>query len=1320
MTRVVVHRPARIPPPAVPADPLVLPPPPAAGREEAGGTPWAQYALPVVGSLGSLLFVVSNPRPLFIAGGLLFALSSVVSGVAMGLTQRRGQRRRVETARERYLAHLAEIRARARETARRQHAAAAWSHPAPDALWSLAGSRARLWERRPGDGDFLRLRAGVGPRPLATPLQLQDGDGLADTEPVATDAARRLVAAHGRVGGQPVLADLEDARVVTVVGPREPGRALTRALLCQLAAFHAPDDVRLALCAAGGWDWCKWLPHLRPGAAGDVEPPPAVVDDVAGLEALIDHEARAQRGAGESRGLPGGGRQEEAPPRARLVVVVDGVALRAETVARLHRPAVRGTTVIALVDARDREPPRVDLRLRVGDEGGLRVERGADVVGQGRADLPGPATCEALARRLAPLRASPETGRRALAGEVGLLELLGVTDASAIVPGAVWRPRALRDVLRVPVGLSAQGEPLALDLKEPALGGDGPHGIVIGATGSGKSELLRTLVASLAVTHPPDVLSFVLVDFKGGAAFAGLAELPHVAGVITNLADDLALVDRMREALMGEVRRRQRLLRAAGNLASLREHHRRRAAGADLEPLPYLLLIVDEFSELLSARPDFVELFTAVGRLGRSLGVHLLLSSQQLDEGRLRGVEGHLSYRIALRTFGASESRAVIDTPDAYDLPRLPGSGYLKVGTTVYTRFRAALVSQPYEAPAPAPDPVPQARPFSAADAGAAPAAASGPGAVEERPLGPSVLDVVVERLGAASAPRTHQVWLPPLAPAVPLDRLLGPLARDPDRGLAAAGWPDRGRLRVPLGLVDEPAAQAQDVLAADFAGAGGHLAIVGAPQSGKSTLLRTLVAAFALTHTPLEAQFYCVDYGGGGLAALERLPHVGGVGGRQEPDRVRRTVAQVAALLDERDRRFLALGIDSVSAMRELRAAAGGGDAGLADVFLCVDNWPALRAESDEIDGVVQDLVARGPGCGVHVVLTANRWMEIRPALLDNIGTRLELRLNDPMDSLVDRRAAANVPASAPGRGLTGDGLHFQAALPRVDGGLGRTDLQRGVEELAARVDAAWAGPAAAPVRTLPARVLFTDLPAPGSDPEPGVPVGIGETDMGPVYLDLRGGDPHLLVFGDGGAGKTSLLLTYLLGLTARRGPGQARVLLVDFRRTLLGAVPGASLFGYAGGAAAAGELARELAALLAGRLPPADLTLEELRRRSWWSGPEITVVVDDYDLVAGGADNPLTHLGEYLAQARDVGLHVIVARRVGGLSRAMFEPSLMAIRELNTPGILLSGDPQEGPLLGDYRAAPLPPGRGILVRRGAATLVQAACVPAAVGAAV
>lgn len=233
-------------------------------------------------------------------------------------------------------------------------------------------------------------------------------------------------------------------------------------------------------------------------------------------------------------------------------------------------------------------------------------------------------------------------------------------------------------MLRAPIGVDGDGQTVVLDIKESAQGGSGPHGLIVGATGSGKSELLRTLVTGLALTHSPELLSFVLIDFKGGAAFAPLQGLPHVSGLITNLADDAAMIDRVLAALMGEQQRRQRILRDAGNVDTVREYQIRRAAGAaapdgtPLEPLPTLLIVVDEFGELLSGRPEFAELFVQIGRVGRSLGMHLLMATQRLEEGKLRGLDSHLSYRICLRTFSAAESRTVIGTTDAYKLPRSP------------------------------------------------------------------------------------------------------------------------------------------------------------------------------------------------------------------------------------------------------------------------------------------------------------------------------------------------------------------------------------------------------------------------------------------------------------------------------------------------------------------------------------------------------------------------------------------------------------------------------------------------------------------------
>jgi DNA segregation ATPase FtsK/SpoIIIE, S-DNA-T family len=1313
MSTVVVHRPARIPPPWMPTAPIAVIPPPAVQRDETGALAWMQYTLPAAGSLGALVFIIVQPRAIYIAGGLLFAFSAIAVGVLMGIQQRRSQHSRNDRARARYLVYLADIRRQARAAAAAQRAATTWRHPAPEALWQLASTPARLWERRPGDADFLCLRAGRGEQPLLPGLVQNEADALAELEPASAVAVQRLVEAHSTVPGLPIALDLMAGQVVSVVAAPETGRGVARAMVCQLAALHSPDEARLSVCtspeAQPAWEWCKWLPHLRQGAPGDVEAPLPVLFDETDLQTLIEEEVLARRRLTEAGRIfyqPGQTERPADAGRPALVVVVDRVKPAGDTIALLNAEDARGICLITLSESRHQEPPRVDLRVTVDPAGALEVQTAgstslsgaaASIVGRGQADLPGIPTCEAFARRLAPLRPASDTGRQALATELGLLPLLGVADIGAIDPTTLWGSRTEAGLLAVPIGLTSDGQPLVLDLKEPAFGGHGPHGIVIGATGSGKSELLRTLVTALALTHSPDALAMILTDFKGGATFAGLAPLPHVAGMITNLADDLALVDRMRDAMFGEIQRRQEMLNAAGNLASLRDYQRHRLKRPDLPPLPHLLVIVDEFSELLTAKPDFIDLFVAIGRVGRSLGIHLLLASQQLDEGRLRGLEGHLSYRIALRTFNALESQVVIDTADAYHLPRLAGSGYLKVGTEVYTRFRAAFVSEPHRTPEARGGADTSARRFSLIDvavARRAPAAGSAIGEAQ----GTATLDVVAGRLERA-APKAHQVWLPPLDAKIGLAEVAGPAQ-------------PTGELQVPIGILDLPAMQTKTPLILDLAQAG-NLVVVGAPQTGKSTLLRTLLLSTALNHTPHQAQFYCLDLGGGSLGALANLPHSGGISDRADRERTRAMVRQVWGLLRQREHSFHALGIDSPAALRRARSTAAPDDPlAMADVFLCIDNWAAFRADFDDLEDSVQEIAAQGPGFGIHVIVTANRWLELRPALLDNIGGRLELRLNDPLESLVDRQRAANL-AGMPGRGLTADGFQFQVALPSLDQRVSMDNLQRGVEDLARQIASGWHGASAPAVRMLPARLYFSDLPAPGLG-GPGVPIGLGETNLQPVFLDLPGGDPHLLVFGESGSGKTCFLRTYLLGLIARMGPSQAQALLIDYRRTLLGDVGPDYLMAYAGSAAAAIEQVGQLEKLLAERFAPADVTVEQLSDRSWWMGPEIYVVVDDYDLVTAGAEHPLLPLIPLLGQARDLGFHVLLSRRCGGASRAMFEPFLMALKEMTAQGLLLSGDPQEGPLIGDERASPQPPGRGLFVRRSQRELVQVALTPA------
>jgi S-DNA-T family DNA segregation ATPase FtsK/SpoIIIE len=948
---------------------------------------------------------------------------------------------------------------------------------------------------------------------------------------------------------------------------------------------------------------------------------------------------------------------------------------------------------------------------------------------------------EALARQLAPLRASSgvDEGEPLLA-DLEFTDLLDLGDADGIEVARTWRPRARADRLRVPIGVGEDGTPVLLDLKEAAQEGMGPHGLCVGATGSGKSELLRTLVLGLAVTHSSRTLNFVLADFKGGATFAGMAQLPHVAAVITNLADDLSLVDRMGDSIRGELNRRQELLRDAGNYANVHDYERARAAGATgadgaaLRPVPSLVLVIDEFSELLSAMPDFIEMFVQIGRIGRSLGVHLLLASQRLEEGRLRGLETYLSYRVGLRTFSTAESRAALGVPDAYRLPNVPGSGYLKYGTDELVRFKAAYVSGPYreagarEAAGAAAGAVPAERgavlftagPVEAryADAGAALAVPGARGAADGAPAGAvradsvlagpvqadsvqadsvlsdSVLDVIVRRL-EGQGPEAHRVWLPPLESPPSLD------------ALTASGRAER--LSVPLGLVDKPYEQRRDTLWRDFSGAAGHMQIVGGPQSGKSTLLRTLVAAFALTHSPQEVQFYGLDFGGGGLSAVAGLPHVGAVASRLDPEKVRRTVAEVYGVLAQREEYFRTAGVDSVATYRAMRASGEipAAEQPWGDVFLLIDGWGGFRTEYEALESVVADIAGRGLGYGVHVVLTASRAMEVRAQLKDLLMNRLELRLGDVMDSELDRKAAAQVPAGVPGRGLTSEKLHFMGAVPRADGVGSGAGLPEGTAALVREASVRW--PFRAPqVRLLPTELVAGELPPGGSRPAEGVAFGIDEDRLEPVFVDFER-DPFFLVFGEGESGKTNLLRLLIGQLSERYAGEECKFFVIDNRRGLLDVTPTTHLAEYVPMSHAMEHHVEALVELMRRRTPSADVTARELRERSWWQGPTVFVVVDDYDLVSTSSGNPLAPLTELLPFARDVGVRFVVARNTAGASRAAYEPFVQRMVELGAQGVVLSGDPGEGDVFGGVRPRPMPAGRGVVVsRRRVASLVQ------------
>ncbi|MFF8387521.1 type VII secretion protein EccCa [Streptomyces kanasensis] len=1320
MSQIVVKRPPRVLPSEVPSTQVQVQPPPELPRGQQEGA--LMQILPMLGMGGSVVFFFMTPNPIMRIMGMVMIASTLGMGIAMLVRYRRGTQGQLADLRRDYLTYLNQTRRAVLRTARIQRDAQFYLHPSPEQLWALVAEGSRVWERRVGDDDFGQVRVGLGSQQLATPLVPPETAPVDDLEPLTAGAMRRFLTTHGTLDGLPMAVSLRAFYHVTVSGEQESVRAAARAMVGSLASLHSPEDLVVAVAtgqdAAAQWEWAKWLPHVQARGAVDgagtrrlITTDPTDLQDL--LAGLLEGRPRFHGGDNPLLDQP------------HLVVVLDGQTV--PPMSPLAAPeGLQGVTIIEVVRG-EGAGARGQLSVVV-HPGELRLESGHGHVYEGTPDGLSLEAAEALARQMAPLRvASGGDDDEPLLANLEFTDLLNLGDAASVDVSRTWRPRSQSERLRVPIGVGEDGSPVMLDLKEAAQEGMGPHGLCVGATGSGKSELLRTLVLGLAVTHSSETLNFVLADFKGGATFAGMSQMPHVAAVITNLADDLTLVDRMGDSIRGELNRRQEMLRDAGNYANIHDYEKARAAGAALQPIPSLVLVIDEFSELLTAKPDFIEMFVQIGRIGRSLGVHLLLASQRLEEGRLRGLETYLSYRVGLRTFSTAESRAAIGVPDAYHLPNVPGSGYLKYGTDEMVRFKAAYVSGVYrsgtQALADSGGPLPVDRrpvPFTAAPVPiryvqpSARAVRPEGGRVEDEALADSVLDVIVRRLEGRGV-EAHQVWLPPLDNPPPLDELLPGLSEVPGRGLTQPGFEGAGRLVVPLGVVDKPFEQRRDTLYRDFSGAAGHMQIVGGPQSGKSTLLRTLVSAFALTHTPQEVQFYGLDFGGGGLSSVAGLPHVGGVASRLDPERVRRTVAEVYGILSRREEYFRASGIDSIGTYRRLRARGDISvtDQPFGDVFLVIDGWGSFRTDYEGLEHLVMDIAARGLGYGIHLVLTASRSMEVRANLKDHLMNRLELRLGDPMDSELDRRVAQNVPAGVPGRGLTPEKLHFMAAVPRIDSINSDSDLSEATAAMAQEVSRHWTLPGAPAVRLLPRELPAQNLPAGFAQPERGVAFAIDENNLAPVFVNFEK-DPFFLVFGESESGKTNLLRLLIKQLSERYDGDSCKLFVIDNRRALLDATPATHLAEYVPMSNNMDHHVEALSGLMRRRTPSEDVTAQQLRDRSWWQGPSVYVVVDDYDLVSTSSGNPLAALTELLPFARDVGVRFIIARNSAGASRSSYEPFMQRMMELGAQGVLLSGDPHEGEVLGGVRPRPMPPGRGVFVSRQRGNpLVQTGLMP-------
>ncbi|MDI3313397.1 MAG: type VII secretion protein EccCa [Mycobacterium sp.] len=1294
MSRLIFEARRRLPPPPVRKGTIVIEAPPQLPRVIPPSL--LRRALPfliVMLIVGMVIALVAtgirliSPQTLFFPFVLLLAATALYRG---GANKTRTEE--IDAERADYLRYLSVVRDNVRAQAAAQRAAAEWSHPDPVDLAAVPGTR-RQWERDPHDDDFLVVRAGRHAQPLDGALRVNDTADEIDLEPVCHSALRALLDTHRLVRDIPTGIDLTKVSRITVLGEPEEVRAALRAWIAQAVTWHDPTVLGVALAAPGlenpEWAWLKWLPHADiPGQFDGVGPARYLstsLEDLAALlgPALADRPAFAAGSAGALR---------------HLLIVVDDPDCDVNA-----SPLAAGWAGVTVVHRSGTPPHREQYSdperpiLRIAHGAIDRWQTGGWQRYLDAADRLSAEEASHLARRLSRWDSNPtHLGLRSAATRGATFgALMGIPDVSQLDVPALWAPRPREQELRVPIGVTANGEPLIFDLKDEAEGGMGPHGLMIGMTGSGKSQMLMSILLSLLTTHSAERLIVIYADFKGEAGADSFRNFPQVVAVISNMAEKKSLAERFADTLRGEVARREALLREAGRRVqgsafnSVTEYENAIAAGHDLPPIPTLFVVADEFSLMLADYPEYAELFDYVARKGRSSRIHILFASQTLDVGRIKDIDKNTSYRIGLKVASPAVSRQIIGVEDAYHIEagkEHKGEGFLvpAPGATPI-KFRSTYVDGIYDPPRATKNVVvhsiPEPKLFTAGPV--EPDQHTLVVGEEDEPASPprKLIATIGDQL-ARYGPRAPQLWLPPLDEPIPLSAVL-----------ARADVGER-QWRWPLGEIDKPFEMRRDPLVFDATTAAGNMVIHGGPKSGKSAALQTFILSAANLHSPRDVTFYCLDYGGGQLQALRDLAHVGSVASPLEPERIRRTFGELEQLLHSRQRR---------EAFRDRRGDGSRDQFG--EVFLVIDNLYAFsRDNTDQFNtrnpllAKVTELTNVGLAYGIHVVVTTPSWLEVPLAMRDGLGLRLELKLHDPRDSNVRvagalRRPAESVPADQPGRGLTMAGEHFLFAAPELD--------------MVAAINARHPGVQAPRVRLLPTELAPEAVGATYRGGER-VVIGLREEDLAPVEIDFAR-DPLLMVFGDSKTGKTTLLRHLIRTIRDHSGADEVAFTVVD-RRLHLVDEPLFPDNEYTANLDRVIPAMLGLSALLGARRPPAGLPTGELARWTY-RGHTHYLLIDDVDQIPdtpamGGpyaGQRPWATLIPLLGQAADVGLRVVVTARASGSGHAVMTNTLLRrLNDLQATTLMLSGNSVDSGKFRGQRFVRLPAGRAMLLGDG------------------
>ncbi|PEB74185.1 type VII secretion protein EssC [Bacillus thuringiensis] len=1057
------------------------------------------------------------------------------------LRRKKEHRQMVEQLQTRYLEQIQKRRVELDTLKVEQAKYLITQNPSPlKSVQRIENQESNLWERTPESPDFLDIRIGTGERPFLVELKVPEQKGY-EENPLVTEA-QNVKRDFTTIPNGHISISLKKNDVIGVVGNKEDRLNFIRIVTTQIMTHHAPNEVKIAAFyhekEKKQWDWMRWLPH--------------VWDEQRSMRFLSENQQDAQKLA-EALFTPLNMRRiynSSAQADAKIPLIPIYVFFLSAREFLEDDPLIPillregesvGASTFIFAEQRERLPMECDLVISLNGENGELVETfssSAENSGTTRAsfkvDRLSFERCESGARSIAPIRMKSSTAAN-IPKVLTFLDLFQVKKMEELQVLERWNKNRYPTSLPVPIGVREGSKPVFLNIHDKIeKKGHGPHGLMAGTTGSGKSEVIQSIIAALAATYHPHEMAFMLIDYKGGGMSNTFAGLPHIIASITNL-EDPNLIERARISLKAELERRQKLFIQAGNVQHLDEYYE--TSWREKEPLPHLFIVIDEFAQMKKEQPEFMDELISVAAIGRTLGVHLLLATQKPSGVVNDKIWSNSRFRICLRVQDDADSREMLKIPDASKI-NVPGRGYLQVGSNeILELFQSAWSGAPYN-----PD---EEKVLAVVDF--TEVKLSGERIkVKKRPKpmtnSPKQLQAFIQYVQNVSEKENITAlpgpWLAPLPEKLLLNQFYE------IENWNADVWKQReDKLQLTVGLIDDVANQAQYPLKLDVQE--GHLNIYGMPGTGKTTLLQTIIMSLALSHTPEEVNFYVVDFGRMFLDFRD-LPHVGGIVQEDEVEKMKRLFSFLKKEVTYRKECFSDRGAKSFAMYNRMVETK------IPAIVVMIDGYIRFRSEYEKENEILEQLLRESSTYGISFHLSLNQTTDMFDRVRNNIPMAISFELQDRTEyySLVGRPnfPLIDVPS---GRGLAkGQPPElFQAALPFI--GENELEYSKQLKTIIQKMNGAWTGEKAKSIPMVPKQLFIEDMLEQSESSQ--ICVGIETEDIRLQNFSLEE-MTNIFIGGRIEGGKTSLLQTLIFSLTYQHAPEEIELFMIDLSEKTTG----------------------------------------------------------------------------------------------------------------------------------------------------------------------